>query len=481
MTEHDLSYLSIAELAPMLQSGELSPVDVTTAALERVASMNPGLNAFISIQAEAAMASARAAENELRRGRRRGPLHGVPVALKDLYATEGVPTTGGSRAFAGVIPEHDATVTARLKEAGAVIVGKLNLNELAYGPTGYNRHFGPGRNPWNPAHLPGGSSSGSAIAVAAGLVYAALGTDTTGSIRIPAALCGITGLKPTFGRVSLQGVMALAWTLDHGGPMARSAEDCALILQAIAGHDLAYPYSLDAPAADYRGSFRDDLIRVRVAIPADDLFERAQPEVLASVSLAIGVLETLGAHVERVSIPLIEEANEVSSAIVAAEAAAAYLPLLKNDAADVDPSVRRRLQAGFAIPGPLYVHAQRLRREFAAQVGSLMLGFDAIATPTVPTVAPRLLTDRSRTPAHEAESRRTLTQFTRPFNLSGQPAVALPCGFSSDGLPISLQVIGRPLEDELVLQIGHAYQRATDWHRRRPPVSEIVGGSQAPD
>ncbi len=466
----DLATLTLADLAERLSSGELSPVEVTRASLERIDALNPLLNAFISVQAEAALAAAHQAEEEIGAGGYRGPLHGVPLALKDLYHTAGVATTAGSAAFADFTPDHDAAVATRLRTAGAILIGKLNLNEIALGTTGLNNHFGPARNPWNPQHMPGGSSSGPGVAVAAGMVYGAVGSDTGGSIRIPAALCGITGLKPTFGLVSLYGAMPLSWSLDHGGPTAHTAEDCALLLQAMAGYDPRYDASIPGPAVDYRQSLRTDLKGVRLGIVDDPLFQQADPEVLAAFREALRVMEELGATVQEVSIPYLRHAPDIGPTILMAEATAYHAPFLKERAAAYDPEVRIRLESGFAIPATAYVHAQRVRRVLEQQMEETLRTVDAIVAPTAQVPAPPLAGRLVTIGGKEQDARRFLSNLMRAFNLTGQPTLAVPSGFSSDGLPLSVQIAGRHLEDAAVLAIGHAYQSATDWAQRRPPA-----------
>ena len=470
MMAHDLADLTIAELSGLLQRRELSPVAVTRAALERVDALNPQLNAFISVQAEAALSAARKAEEEISNGSYRGPLHGVPMAVKDLYYTAGIATTCGSEAFADFVPEMDATVVTRLRDAGAVLLGKLNLNEIALGTTGLNKHFGPARNPWNTDHMPGGSSSGSGVAVSAGMVYGAVGSDTGGSIRIPAALCGITGLKPTFGLVSLQGALPLSWSLDHGGPMARTAKDCSLLLQAMAGYDSGYDASIRGPDVDYAQLLRRDLKGMRLGVVDEPLFQQADEEVLAAFREALRVMEGLGATVEEVSIPYLRHGPDIGPTILTAEAAAYHALFLKERSHLYDPEVLARLESGFAIPATAYVHAQRVRRVLDQQMMDALRSVDAIVAPTTQVPAPPLSGRMVSIAGKEQDAKRFLANLMRPFNLTGQPALAVPSGFSSEGLPLSIQIAGRHLEDATVLSIGHAYQSATDWHKRRPTL-----------
>jgi aspartyl-tRNA(Asn)/glutamyl-tRNA(Gln) amidotransferase subunit A len=458
----NLWYAPISTLSEHIRARDISPVELTETALRRIEALNPVVNAFISVQADSALKDAAKAEREIARGDVRGPLHGIPIGIKDLFDTKGVITTGGTRAFPTSAAISDAAVTARLRSAGAILVGKLHLDELAYGPAGTNDHFGPARNPWDLQHMSGGSSSGAAVALATGLVFGAVGTDTGGSIRIPSALCGVTGLKPTFGLIDLDGAVALAWSMDTAGPMARSVGDCATLLR-ILSTDGSVGKVQPAKQRPQRA-----LSGVRLGIPVDAPFTEADSEVRQAVDRAIEVLETLGARTERVRIPLLPAAFAISTVILMAEASAAHLALLKERAEGLGLRVRRRLEAGLAIPAATYLHAQRLRRELKAQVRSAMWHVDVLVTPTVPVCAPELEAERVKVGDEEDDVRRALPRFTRPFNLTGQPALALPCGFSPSGTPLSLQLVGRWYEDEAVLRIGQAYQEATRWHDARP-------------
>lgn len=471
MTE--LAWTPLTDLARLIAAKEVSPVDVVEGYLRRIEALDPTLRAFITVCAEEARQAARQAEADLAAGGPRGPLHGVPVALKDLFCTAGVRTTAGSRILADFVPERDATVVARLRAAGAIVLGKLNLHEFAYGPQGLNAHYGHTRNPWDARapRLAGGSSSGSAVAVAAALAPAALGSDTGGSVRIPAALCGITGLKPTYGRLSRAGVLPLAWSLDHVGPMARSAADCALLLRVMAGYDPGDPTTSVLPVPDYTAALTGDLRGLRVGVLRREFLEVAHPDVRTAVEAALRTLEALGATVDEADLPNVVHASAAAFAIVAAEALAWHAGWLRSRPQDYQPDVRQRLQLGVAVSGVHYVRAQQVRALLRAEVDSALARRDVLVAPTTPVVAPPPETQEVTLGDGPTDLRTALIRFTRPFNLSGHPAASVPCGFTPDGLPVGLQVIGRPFDEVTVLRVADAYQRATDWHRRRPPLS----------
>ncbi len=462
MKPQEMAGLTVAQAGRLIRRGELSPLELVRACLERIQALEPHLNAFITVMEEEALASARRLEEEAARGEVRGPLHGIPVGVKDLFFTAGVPTTAGSPLMAHV-PQEDATVVARLRQAGAVIVGKLNLHEFAFGATSKNPHYGPVRNPWDTQRVAGGSSGGSGAAVAAGECLAALGTDTGGSIRIPAALCGITGLKPTYGRVSLHGVVPLSWSLDHVGPMCRTAEDCALILQAIAGPDPRDPYAAPVPVPDYVSLLDGGVGGLRIGLPRQHFWEGVQEEVARAVQEAIDVLAELGAQVREVSLPLMDVVPHAVVSILLPEALAYHLPRFRERPEAYGEDVRLRLEMAALIPAVQHVQAQRARRAIVAAWREVFQEIDLLALPTTPIVAPRV-------EESELEATLTLIRNTNPFNLTGQPAISLPCGFTGEGLPVGLQLVGRWWEEGTVLRAAHAYQQATQWHRRLPPL-----------
>jgi len=456
----DLVWTSVVDLARMIATKEVSPVEVTRAFLERVAALDGTLKSFITVTGDSALDAARAAEADLVAGRVQGPLLGVPLGLKDLFNTAGVRTTGGSKILADSVPTADATVVRRLRAAGAIVLGKLNMHEFAYGPEGLNEHYGHARNPWDAqqTRVTGGSSSGSGAAVAAALVPVALGSDTGGSIRIPAALCGITGIKPTYGRASRAGVLPLAWSMDHVGPMARSAADCAIVLRAMAGYDPADPTTSVLPVPDYGAALTGEIKGLRVGLLRPFFMDGSAPEVTAAVQSAARALEGLGAVVDEVRLESVWPVAAASFAIVASEALAYHAEWMRTRSADYQPDVRERLKMGaFA----------RVR----AEVDEALARRDVLLAPTTPLPAPVLGQTETRIGDAKTDVRSALIRLTRPFNFSGHPACSLPCGVSGDGLPIGMQLVGRPFDEATVLRVADAYQRATDWHRRRPPLA----------
>ena len=461
------------ELARMIATKAVSPVEVVRAHLERIAALDPGLRSYITVCDETALAAARAAETTLMAGQPLGPLHGVPYALKDLYDTAGVRTTGGSRVLGDRVPARDATVAARLAGAGAILLGKLNMVEFAYGPEGLNPHYGHARNPWDRGvhRMAGGSSSGSGVAVASGLAPGALGSDTGGSIRIPASLCGITGLKPTYGRVSRAGVLPLAWSMDHVGPMTRTAADCALMLGAMAGYDPNDASSSVLPVPDYGAALTGDVKGLRVGLLRGFFLDGAAPAVRAAVEAAATTLARAGAVVDEVSLEQMKVVAAASTAIVGAEALAYHAELLRTRAAEYDPDVARRLRLSAFISGAHYVRGQQVRGLVRADVDAALARRDVLLAPSTPIVAPGIEERQAALGDGPADVRSALIRFTRPFNLSGHPACALPCGFTDGGLPIGMQLVGRPFDEATVLRAADAFQRLTDFHVRRPVLA----------
>ena len=461
------------ELARMIATKAVSPVEVVRAHLERIAALDPGLRSYITVCDETALAAARAAETTLMAGQPLGRLHGVPYALKDLYDTAGVRTTGGSRVLGDRVPARDATVAARLAGAGAILLGKLNMVEFAYGPEGLNPHYGHARNPWDRGvhRMAGGSSSGSGVAVASGLAPGALGSDTGGSIRIPASLCGITGLKPTYGRVSRAGVLPLAWSMDHVGPMTRTAADCALMLGAMAGYDPNDASSSVLPVPDYGAALTGDVNGLRVGLLRGFFLDGAAPAVRAAVEAAATTLARAGAVVDEVSLEQMKVVAAASTAIVGAEALAYHAELLRTRAAEYDPDVARRLRLSAFISGAHYVRGQQVRGLVRADVDAALARRDVLLAPSTPIVAPGIEERQAALGDGPADVRSALIRFTRPFNLSGHPACALPCGFTDGGLPIGMQLVGRPFDEATVLRAADAFQRLTDFHVRRPVLA----------
>jgi aspartyl-tRNA(Asn)/glutamyl-tRNA(Gln) amidotransferase subunit A len=450
----------ISELAPRLRRKEVSPVELTRACLERIEKLNPALNAFITVTAESALAEARAAESEISRGEWRGPLHGIPVALKDLIDTAGTRTTAASGLYQNRVPTKDAEVVQRLRRAGAVILGKNNLHEFAYGGSSLVSFFGDVHNPWDVAHIAGGSSGGSAAAVAAGLCYAAIGTDTAGSIREPAALCGCVGIKPTYGRVSARGVIPLSWSLDHVGPLAATVGDTAVVLQAIAGYDPLDVCSADGPASDYVAGLGDATKALRVGVPRAHFYDDLDDEVRAAVERALAVIGALVAEVRDVQI-------EVSSdrTVQAAESFAYHAENVARTPELYQPETLRRIRSGEKISAAEYIQRRRELDEERRRAHDFFAGVDLLVTPTMPIPAPAIA-HLKRDPAALRPAELALLRNTRPFNVWGLPAISVPCGFTKGGLPIGLQIAGPYWREDLVLQLAHAYERRTEWHTR---------------
>jgi aspartyl-tRNA(Asn)/glutamyl-tRNA(Gln) amidotransferase subunit A len=461
----ELAGLTIAELAPRLRDRELSPVEVAEASVRRMEATEPNLNAFITRTGDQALAAARAAEAEILAGNYRGPLHGIPFVTKDLFWTKGVRTTSGSQADLGFVPQDDAGVVQRLQDAGAYSVGKSNMSEWAFSIVGENEFFGWPHNPWALGRVPGGSSSGSAASVAAGVAPLSLGSDTGGSIRAPAALCGLTGLKPTYGLVSRYGATPLSWSNDHAGPLARTARDVALAMNALAGHDPRDPYSVNRPAVDHAAGLESGIAGLRVGVPREFVWDVIDPEVEALVRAAIARLAGLGAIITDVSLP---ELGMIPAGITPVEAAAYHDGRIRRDGHLYNQRIRKAIEAGLFVPAATYVQAQRVRALIGRKLATVFRSVDVIATATVPVGAPAIDVDALTVSGQTLATRRVLTRLTSPFNLNGHPALSAPCGFTTDGLPVGLQLVGRPLEDATVLRAAHAYQDVTDWHMQRP-------------
>ncbi len=455
--------LTLAEAARELRAGDTSASELTDFFLDRIATLNPRLNAFLLVTPDGAHAEAVKADDELAHGGYRGPLHGIPLGVKDLFAMNKVPLSAGSKILRGTISAEDAAATAHLREAGAVLLGKLNMHEFAYGVTNENPHYGNAVNPWDPDRIPGGSSGGSAAAVAARLCLGTLGTDTGGSIRIPAALCGVTGLKPTYGRVSLRGVYPLSWSMDHAGPITQTAQDAALLLQAIAGYDPLDPASTDIPVPDYTASLNLPITGVRLAGPSGYFAADVDAEVANPVAAAIQVLEQAGAtRVDR-ELSFGEDLFLTNRTVLSAEAAALHQPYLETRAEDYGADVLKRLRNGERISTPEYARARRRQVELRRELESFFSEVDLLATATTRVPAPRIGADAVAMSQH-------MTAFTGPFNLTGFPAISIPCGFTKSGLPIGLQLVARPWNEALLLQVAHQYQQRTDWHKQMPNV-----------
>lgn len=465
-----LTRMSIAEAGALIARRALSPVALTQAYLARIAHLNPTLNAYVLVTEEAAMEAARVAEAEIAGGRYRGPLHGIPIGLKDLYATRGVRTAGGARTLMGNVPDADATVTAKLARAGAILLGKTNTHEFAFGVTTNNPHFGPTRNPWDTSRIPGGSSGGSGAAVAAGMAAMAMGTDTGGSIRIPASLCGTVGLKPTHGRVSTAGILPLSWTLDHAGPLTRTVEDAAIVLDAIAGYDPQDALTAPVPVDDYRAQLGAGGRGLRLGVPRADFFAGVDAEVDAVVESALAVFRSLGATVEDVTLPSLEPWRAAVGDLILGEARHYHAATLRDRADEIGEDVRGRLTRRTDLSAHEFVDALRVRDNAVRTLNTLFETYDALLTPTTRIPASPIEGQTIIVNGEAVFAPNLLTPNTNPFNLTGMPALSLPCGFTAGGLPIGLQIAGRRWDEATVLRIAAAYERATDWHLRTPSI-----------
>jgi aspartyl-tRNA(Asn)/glutamyl-tRNA(Gln) amidotransferase subunit A len=449
--EEELVWSSVDEAGAPIRRKRTSPVDLTRACLNRIDKLNGELNAFITITAGEALEAAKALESEVRAGKWRGPLHGIPVALKDLYDTAGVKTTAASRQWADRIPGRDAVVVQRLEQAGAIIVGKLNMDEFAYNFTGETSSFGTSRNPWNTRCSPGGSSGGSAVAVAAGMCFAALGSDTGGSIRLPAAFCGITGFKPTYGVVSAEGVAPLAWSLDHVGPMCRTARDASLMMEVLAGKPMR-----ESPA---------NVQKLRLGIPRAVFYEGIDPEVAKFVADATATLAKLTAGAKEVVLPVLAPSKDLPDLpetyirIISAEAYAFHRDMLRAHPERYNAGTRKSIEGGASVSAPDYILARQQMDRLRGASTEMFRDIDVLITPTAPGAAFEF-----------GERRLVYLRNTAPWNLLGLPAVSIPCGFTAGGLPVGLQITGAAGRDYTVLALAQAYQKVTDWHRRHPPV-----------
>ena len=469
----ELVHKNTRELGELIRKRQVSAVEVVEAFVARAEALNGSLNAFITIAADHAKRRAKEVDAEIRSGKYRGPLHGIPYAAKDVLATRGIRTTNGSKVTADWIPDHESTITERLNDAGAVLIGKLNLREFATG-SGVLSGFGPVHNPWAPGYSPAGSSSGSGAAVAARMAPLTVGTDTGGSIRGPAAACGIVGLKPTYGRVSLYGVTTLSWSLDHAGPMTATVDDAAVMLQVMAGRDPKDPTTASTPVPDFANSVRTGLTGVRIGRPTRHFTEGAHPDVEAAFRDGLQVLEMLGARVVPVDIPHADLAPAAGTLIAMSEAAAFHEQRLRDSPEQFDPLVRERLLTARFYPAIDYIKAQRLRTILQNEVEGAFSSCDVIAVPAYPALTARLETpEQARTDVRATDNKPAYRASNSYIaNMTGIPALVLPCGFSSGppSLPIGLQLYGRLFDEPTLLRVGRAYQQATDWHTRRPPL-----------
>lgn len=450
----DFDALTLKQASDLLRAKNVSSMELVQACLKRIEAHDPALNAFITVMGDQALASAKALQAEIQVGKWRGPLHGVPIALKDNIDTAGIRTTAASQLLKDRVPSEDAEVVRRLKKAGAVILGKLNMNEFAFGRTSADTYFGTVHNPWKLDRIPGGSSSGPAAAVSAGLCFGALGTDTAGSIRMPAAFCSVVGFKPTYGRSSIRGIIPVSWTLDHVGPICRTVEDAALMLRAIAGYDEADVTTVEMPVPDYATELAMPVSKLRVGALRNPFFENLDPETAAAVEAALAVLRKLTAGVSDVEIPPVG----IASRVMGAEAYAYHAQTITQSPELYLPGTRTSILASANGKAADYVLARRRLEQLRREIWSVFENVNILITPTTPEPA----TIIGETPKRNAGIA------TSPFDVYGLPAISAPCGFSSAGLPIGLQIVGAPWAESTVLALARAYERATEWHLRRP-------------
>jgi len=455
---------TILELGESLRKRQVSPVELTRNCLAQIEQLNAELNAFITVTADSALDQACKAEAEIQQGNWRGPLHGVPLALKDLIDIAGVRTTAASAVFKDRIPTGDAEVVRRLKNAGAVLLGKQNLHEFAYGGSSVISYYGAVHNPWDLACISGGSSGGSAAAVAAGLCYGAIGTDTAGSVREPAALCGVVGLKPTYGRVSSHGVIPLSWSLDHAGPITKTVSDAAVILQAIAGHDASDPNSAATPVPDYLAGLQDAPKAVRIGVPRKFFCEDLHPEVGSAMEQALSVLERVAADIREIDLPV-----PTDRTLQSAESYAYHAEFVARTPELYQPETLRRIRTGEGISAAEVEERRRELKTVRHEISSVFQNVDFLVTPTTPIPAPALAELTQNTERLRAREI-LLLRNTRPGNVWGLPAISFPCGFTNAGLPIGLQIIGAHWAEAKVLQLAYAYEQATEWHKREPKI-----------
>jgi aspartyl-tRNA(Asn)/glutamyl-tRNA(Gln) amidotransferase subunit A len=456
---------TIAEAARLIASRQLSPVELTRSCLARIEALDGRINSFLLTRPEAALAEAAAAEAEIARGNYRGPLHGIPIAHKDIVETAGIRTTAHSKLMRDFVPQRDATVVQRLAAAGTIMLGKTATHEFAMGGPSFDLPWPPARNPWNTDHFTGGSSSGTGAAVAAGLILGGSGSDTGGSIRLPAGYCGVTGLKPTYGRVSRYGVLPLAYSLDHVGPLAWSAEDCAILLQAMAGHDPADPASAAVAVPDYRAALRPDLRGLRIGV-VRHFFEsdyRIDAEAQSAIDTALATMRGLGAELRDIHLSPLQDYGACGWLILIGESWAVHEKVMRERFLDYGRMMRNRVVLGAFLGAADYVQALRLRRVLGEEMAAAMRDVDVLITGITPGEAPRI----DEKPGYESFQRPLMM----PFNVTGQPSMAVRCGVSAKGLPLSLQIAGKPFDEATVLRVGHAYEQATEWHRRRPPTA----------
>ncbi len=449
--------MTLKKASQLIRSKSASSLDLTRACLARIEKLQPLLNAYITVTRDRALAEARMLDGELQRGKWRGPLHGVPIALKDNIDTAGVRTTGASQLFKDRVPTRDAEVARRLKNAGAILLGKLNLHEFAYGGTSAVTYFGPVHNPWDPTLTPGGSSGGPGAAVAADLCFASIGTDTAGSVRIPAAYCGIVGLKPTYGRVSIRGIIPVSWSFDHAGPMCKSVEDTAIMLNAVAGYDPDDTTTVDVAVPDYVQALHNPTSRFRLGLPRKPFFDNLNPDVGKAMDAALAMLAKLTAGMTDVTLPI----PEGNWNIIASEAYKYHAPWIDKTPELYSPPIRAAVQGGAKISAGAYAQALRELAQTRRDIKKVFSNVDLLVLPTMADPPFKIEAGLTR----NVSARNTL-----PFDAYGIPTISIPCGFTSAGLPIGLQIAGAPWAESAVLALAHAYEQATQWHTRHPKL-----------
>jgi aspartyl-tRNA(Asn)/glutamyl-tRNA(Gln) amidotransferase subunit A len=459
----NLHSLSISQALELIRGQKVSPQDLAEACFNQIERLNPTLNAFITVCDPQLTTNPQPSELTIPFALANA-LRGIPIAVKDLFNTAGIRTTAGSKFFADNIPDTDAFVIEKIKQAGATIMGKTNTHEIALGVTGNNPHFGTAHNPWNTERIPGGSSSGSAIAVATGMALGALGTDTGGSIRIPASLCGVVGLKPTYGRVSLRGVFPLSWNLDHVGPLTACVRDAAAMLQVLSIYDSLDPSSIKMIPGDYLGHLVDDIEGKKIAVGVGEYVESADSEVLNAVHQAVKVFESLGCKIQEVNVSWMREAALANSTMTRSDGAAVHRERLQEHPEMFGADILQRLQQGANTTSTEYSLARRTQTEVKKRLDTFFESYDLLIVPSTPIAAPTLAGNDA------VEQAARLTRFTAPFNLAGLPAISVPCGFTKDGLPIGLQIIAKPWFDAKVLNAAYAYEQATEWHKQKPDL-----------
>ncbi len=465
-TETQLHYLSIAEAARLVRRKAISPVELVQANLDRIEQVDGRLKTYVTLLPKEALAAARRAEKDIRQGKYLGPLHGIPMAIKDLYDTAGVTTASGSKIRRNYVPKSDSTVVRKLREAGAIVLGKVTTHEFAFG-----FDAPPTRNPWNLSCTPSGSSGGSSSALAAGLCFGATGSDTGGSIRAPAAVNGIAGIKPTYGRVSKHGIAVLSWSLDHAGPLARTSEDVALMLRAIAGYDPSDPTTRDVPVPNYAKALTGEIKGLKIGVPQNYFFDDVQPAVKTAVTEAIATLRKLGGKIVEVKLEHFDgDVLPSFFSIVMPEAATYHQKTFRDHSHEYGADVRELLETGQLYLATTYIAAQRNRSAIKASLAAALAKIDVLVTPTLPVTAARVGQQVYEWKDRQEPIFAAFARFLCPFNLSGLPAASVLCGFSEDQMPIGLQIVAKPFDEATVLRVADTFEKSTDWHQRHPAL-----------